>query len=164
MCELRSFRLLGCASRAALAPAKEKRPGASRTIAVNVGSRSMGRSPHQLPARHLVAGAQAWSLRGVPLPRGPDPLSAFRRCYDALRAGRGDRADVEYVRILHLAAGTWEADVTRAIVILLENGTTFDFAAVQALARRIVSDVPDLHIGVPELGMYDDLITMAGAA
>jgi hypothetical protein len=34
------------------------------------------------------------------------PTITFRRAYDQLRASRGDRADVEYVRILHLAAST----------------------------------------------------------
>jgi hypothetical protein len=65
---------------------------------------------------------------------------------------------------LHLAASTSEADITRAIITLLERAAPFDFAAVQALARPIVSEVPHIHIGVPDLGAYDDLITMAGAA
>ena len=36
------------------------------------------------------------------------PSLVFRRAFDALRASRGDRADVEYVRIIHLAASTTE--------------------------------------------------------
>ncbi len=128
--------------------------------------RLRGGDVHRINYRHVI-----WSLVRKPgafaayrYREDLFPSLAFRRCYDALRAGRGDRADVDYVRILHLAASTSEADVTRAIVTLLEQATPFDFAAVQALARPIVSDVPDLHIGVPELGVYDDLITMAGAA
>jgi hypothetical protein len=62
------------------------------------------------------------------------------------------------------ANSTSEADVTRALVTLLERDAPFDFAAVQALAQPIVSEIPHIHIGVPELGVYDDLITMAGAA
>ena len=34
------------------------------------------------------------------------PTRHFRLAYDALRGWRGERADVEYVRILHLAATT----------------------------------------------------------
>ena len=34
------------------------------------------------------------------------PTMHFRLTYDALRQWRGERADVEYVRILHLAATT----------------------------------------------------------
>ena len=39
------------------------------------------------------------------------PTMTFRRAYDALVGWRGDRADIEYVRILHLAASTMESDV-----------------------------------------------------
>ena len=39
------------------------------------------------------------------------PTMHFRLTYDALREWRGERADVEYVRILHLAATTMEATV-----------------------------------------------------
>ena len=37
------------------------------------------------------------------------PTMHFRLAYDALREWRGERADVEYVRFLHLAATTMEA-------------------------------------------------------
>jgi transposase len=92
------------------------------------------------------------------------PTLTFRRTYDALRKGRGDRADVEYVRILHLAASTSEADVVRALDVLLEQGAPFDYAAVKAIAQPVESQVPHVDIGVPDLGAYDELITMAGAA
>ena len=39
------------------------------------------------------------------------PSLAFRRAYDALRATRGDRADVDYVRILQRAVGVNFFDV-----------------------------------------------------
>ena len=39
----------------------------------------------------------------------------FRLAYDALREWRGERADVEYVRILHLAATTMESMVDSAL-------------------------------------------------
>jgi hypothetical protein len=38
------------------------------------------------------------------------PSLVFRRAYDALREQRGERADVEYVRILHLAASPGEGE------------------------------------------------------
>ena len=41
------------------------------------------------------------------------PTMHFRLTYDALRQWRGERADVEYVRILHLAATTMEATTAR---------------------------------------------------
>ena len=41
------------------------------------------------------------------------PTETFRLAYDALREWKGERADVEYVRILHLAATTMESEVAR---------------------------------------------------
>ena len=55
----------------------------------------------------------------------------FRLAYDALREWRGERADVEYVRILHLAATTMESTVDSALALLLEAGRPFDYAAVR---------------------------------
>ena len=59
------------------------------------------------------------------------PTLNFRRAYDALREWRGERADVEYVRILHLAATTMEATVDSALALLLEAGEPFDYAMVR---------------------------------
>ena len=39
------------------------------------------------------------------------PTMHFRLAYDALRQWRGERADVEYVRILHLAETTMTTDL-----------------------------------------------------
>ena len=50
------------------------------------------------------------------------PTMQFRLAYDALKEWRGERADVEYVRILHLAATTMEATVDSALSLLLEAG------------------------------------------
>ncbi len=59
------------------------------------------------------------------------PTMTFRLAYDALREWRGERADVEYVRILHLAATTMESTVDSALALLLEAGRPFDYAAVR---------------------------------
>ena len=50
------------------------------------------------------------------------PTMHFRLAYDGLRKWRGERADVEYARILHLAATTMEATVDSALDLLLETG------------------------------------------
>ena len=47
------------------------------------------------------------------------PTETFRLAYDALREWKGERADVEYVRILQLAATTMESGVARALRLLL---------------------------------------------
>jgi hypothetical protein len=86
------------------------------------------------------------------------PTLVFRRAYDAMRAARGDRADVEYVRTLHLAASTLEAGVERALATLLERGEPFDYAAVKALASPEQPKVPAVAIPAVDLGAYDRLL------
>lgn len=128
--------------------------------------RLRGSENHRIDYRHVI-----WSLVRKPgafaayrYREDLFPSLTFRRSYDALCASRGSRADVEYVRILHLAASTSEADVARALDLLLEQGVAFDFITVKALAQPRTSEIPHVEIGVPDLGAYDDLITMAGAA
>ena len=87
------------------------------------------------------------------------PTETFRLAYDALRQWRGERADVEYVRILHLAATTMESEVDRALELLLEAGSPFDYATVRELAAPARPDVPELTSpGVVDLRVYDGLL------
>ena len=90
------------------------------------------------------------------------PSLVFRRSYDALVRFRGDRADLEYVRILHLAADTLEGPVERALEQLLATGEPFDYAALKAIAKPEPVAVPALRIPAPDLGVYDAML--AGGA
>ena len=93
------------------------------------------------------------------------PAMHFRLAYDALRQWRGERADVEYVRILHLAATTMEATVDSALSLLLEAGESFDYAEVRDLAEPKVPEAPLLTLsGQPDLKVYDRLLTVSLAA
>ena len=83
----------------------------------------------------------------------------FRLAYDALRDWRGERADVEYVRILHLSATTMESTVDSALALLLEAGEPFDYAAVRELAKPTPLRAPALSLpGTPDLRVYDSLL------
>jgi hypothetical protein len=90
------------------------------------------------------------------------PTLTFRRAYDALRSFRGSRADVDYVRILHLAASTEEQRVGEVLETLLQAGTAFDYAAVKSLAQPESPPVPEITIGDADLAEYDALL--AGGA
>lgn len=90
------------------------------------------------------------------------PSLTFRRGYDALRRFHGDRADVEYVRTLHLAASTFEATVEQALVTLLASERPFDYAAIKALAAPAPCEVPVVTLTPPDLSIYDALLTGAG--
>ena len=88
------------------------------------------------------------------------PTMHFRLAYDALKRWRGERADVEYVRILHLAATTMEATVDSALSLLLDTGESFDYAVVRELAEPRVPEAPVLTLsGQPDLKVYDRLLT-----
>jgi transposase len=87
------------------------------------------------------------------------PSLVFRRAYDALVRFRGERADVEYVRILRLAADPLEGPVERALEQLLALGSAFDYAAVQAIAKPEPTRVPTIRLPAPDLGVYDALLS-----
>jgi hypothetical protein len=86
------------------------------------------------------------------------PSLMFRMAYDALKQWRGDRADIEYVRILHLAAKTMETLVDTALQLLLESGQRFDYVTVKELAVPEQISVPTVHIPAPDLLAYDQLL------
>ena len=126
--------------------------------------RLRGRHDHHIDYRHVI-----WSLVRKPgafaryrYREDLFPSLAFRRAYDGLRQWRGERADVEYVRVLHLAASTMESEVERALTDLLDRGEPFDYVAVKAIAAPAEPTVPEIAISEPDLGAYDALL--AGGA
>lgn len=128
--------------------------------------RLRGQSMHHIDYRHVI-----WSLVRKPgafaayrYNEDLFPSLVFRRAYDALRDRRGDRADVEYVRILHLAASTGERAVEQTLASLLDRGEAFDYASVKTLAQPETPAVPQLRIGAPDLKQYDALLTARGAS
>jgi len=92
------------------------------------------------------------------------PSLAFRKAYDALKQRFGERADVEYVRILHLAAATLESRVERALGEILAAGGSLDYVTVRDLAAPADSEVPDVTIPKPDLSEYDRMLHKVGGA
>ena len=139
-------------------------PGVDKPV--EIMPRLRGAAMHRIDYRHVI-----WSLvrkpgafAGYRYREDLFPSLVFRRAYDALRERRGDRADVEYVRILHLAASTGERAVEAALVVLLAEEAAFDYAAVKAVALPEQPDVPKVKIGAPDLASYDELLTAVGAS
>ena len=88
------------------------------------------------------------------------PTHTFRLAYDAMCGWKGERADVDYVRILHLAATTMECEVERALRRLLESSVRFDYPVVKQLAAPVSPEIPALELsGEVDLGVYDGLLT-----
>ncbi len=87
------------------------------------------------------------------------PSLVFRRAYDALLEGDDTWADLEYVRILHLAATTMESSVAAALEALLGEALVPTFEAVrERVAPLDPAACPQLRVPVPDLSAYDRLI------
>ena len=128
--------------------------------------RLRGRNQHRIDYRHVI-----WSL--VRKPGGfaryiyreeMFPSLAFRRAYDAIQAPhRGMKGDLEYLRVLHLAASTMEADVEAALQLLLAEGKAITSDAVKALlAVAGRAEVPTMEALSVDLGAYDALLAEVG--
>ncbi len=87
------------------------------------------------------------------------PSLTFRQAYDALQRGRPERADKEYVAILHLAAMNSEQDVEAALATLLEAKQLPLSATVRELIQAIPCEMPPVSIPAPELCSYDLLLS-----
>ena len=129
--------------------------------------RLLGRNGHCINYRHLI-----WSL--VQKPGAFEryryreelfPTLTFRRAYDALCEGLESRkADVEYLRILHVAASTMESEVEAALELLLSTGASPSSRAVKDLVEpETRPSVPDLAPSKVDLEAYDCLLASSVA-
>jgi len=85
------------------------------------------------------------------------PSLTFRKSYDALCAGLNRRkADVEYLRILHLAAKTMESSVEGALDSLLAEGKLPLVDLVKGIAAPQDPEVPVLAPPKVDLLSYDE--------
>jgi hypothetical protein len=125
--------------------------------------RLRGRNQKRIDYRHVI-----WSLVRKPgaferyVHRDEMfPSLIFRQAYDVIQTPhRGTKGDVEYLRILHLAASTMEAQVEAALIRLLADGHPVTADAVKTLvlgeARPSIPEMPAPHV---DLGTYDSLLT-----
>jgi hypothetical protein len=87
------------------------------------------------------------------------PTTTFRLAYDRLRSTQAKHADHDYVRILHLAATTSEAEVGTALQIVLEAGTSPTFLIVRDLVQGPPTpQFPHIQMPTLDLSSYDQLI------
>lgn len=87
------------------------------------------------------------------------PTPVFRRAYDRLQETRAERrADLEYVRILHLAASTMESEVETALELLLSEPQVPTYERVRSLLERSKPKVPAVEAPTVDLTVYDRLL------
>ena len=125
--------------------------------------RLRGRSLNRIDYRHII-----WSMIRKPgafsryvYREEMFPSMVFRRAYDAAQALHpGTKGDLEYLRVLHLAASTIEADVAAALELLLAEGKEVSSAAVKALTSNANRpELPVMAVPVVDLSAYDELLT-----
>jgi transposase InsO family protein len=129
--------------------------------------RLLGRNRHRIDYRHVI-----WSL--IRKPGGfaryvyrdeMFPQLVFRKAYDAIQEVQaGTRGDLEYLRILHLAASTMETDVATALSLLLGTGKAITAEAVKELTSSSTIEVPALAPTTVDLAEYDSLLMQEVAA
>lgn len=127
--------------------------------------RLSGRNRHRIDYRHLI-----WSLVRKPgafanycYREELFPTTVFRRAYDSLLEVRPTKADAEYLRLLHLAASTSEAEVELAIKLLLEAGCTPTVDAVRELAGSSKpAQAPAIAKAAIDLSDFDTLLNSGG--
>jgi hypothetical protein len=124
--------------------------------------RLLGRNMRRIDYRHVI-----WSL--VRKPGGfaryvyreeMFPSVMFRRAYDAVQTPHhGVKGDVEYLRILHLAASTLEVDVETALERLFAEGRAISADNVKAIVMSpALTEVPVLETSPLDLFAYDALL------
>jgi hypothetical protein len=127
--------------------------------------RLLGRFGHRIDYRHII-----WSLVRKPgafaryrYREELFPTVIFRRAYDALsEAQPGTKGDLEYLRVLHLAASTMESEVGAALELLLSQGMLPTLDQVQALLNPKRTAVPEMAPLKVDLQEYDGLLVVQG--
>lgn len=126
--------------------------------------RLRGEADHRIDYRHIIGSLvrKPGAFARYRYREELFPSFTFRQAYDALGVTHGERADVEYVRLLQLAATTSERHVDAILTGLLHDGQAFDYASVQAVVSPALPRVPTIHIPVPDLAQYDALLMGGG--
>ena len=87
------------------------------------------------------------------------PTLSFRQAYDRLLELGSRRGDVEYVRVLHLAATSMESSVDMALREMLAEGVMPDYRSVRERVNPVADpEPPEVTVAAPELKSYDELL------
>ena len=135
------------------------------TVLLETIPRLLGERQHRIDYRHISASLVRKPGAFAQYRYRDDlfPTLIFRRTYDALVQAIPHRADRDYVRLLHLAAGTSEAAVDTILAAMLADRQTPTFDLVRDRIRRPApTAIPILTAAVLDFGIYDDLLIAGG--
>jgi transposase len=116
---------------------------------------------HRIDYRHLVHSLirKPGAFKRYVYREALFPTVVFRKAYDSLVAQSDKWADLEYVRILHLAATTMESKVGEALSLILTEGEVPEYDRVKAIAAPEEHlPCPRVEIHEPDLTAYDALL------
>lgn len=128
-----------------------------------VVERLLGEGGHRINYRHII-----WSLVRKPgaferyrYREDLFPTPVFRETYDRLDDALAStrKADIEYLRILHLAASTMQCEVEAELRRLLSDKVLPLADRVKDLVIREKPEIPDVKPMTPDLEEYDGLLT-----
>jgi hypothetical protein len=131
-----------------------------------VVERLLGEGRSRIDYRHVI-----WSLVKKPWAfcryrhrESMFPTLVFRHAYDVLAEALPERqADLDYLRVLHLAAATMECEVETALELMLGEGRLPRYEAVRSLVSTREPEIPAMEPLAVDLAGYDALLgTEAG--
>jgi hypothetical protein len=129
--------------------------------------RLIGADVHRVNYRHVIDSLlrKPGGFRNYRYRDDLFPSLVFRQAWEALdKRYSPRRADLTYLRILHLAARHLECDVAAALELLLaeeENATWSDLDVAEMLTMRVM-ETPNLTQPIVELHLYDQLLLNGG--
>ena len=125
------------------------------------GERLQGVNRHRIDYRHIIDSLMRKTGAFERYRHREDlfPGLVWRSAFDALQAGLGQRkGEVEYLRLLHLAAKTMEGEVGAALEVILEAGRLPDAdLARELMGSEMAITIPELKQAEVDLGEYDFL-------
>jgi len=130
-----------------------------------VMERLRGEGKHRIDYRHVIWSLvkKPWAFARYRYRESLFPAPCWRRVYEVLVEKLPERqADLEYLRVLHLAAATLQCEVEAAAELLLGEGKLPTFAEVQALVSDRKPEVPELAPLSVDLADYDQLLVAGG--
>ncbi len=123
--------------------------------------RLLGERQHRINYRHVIESLvrKPGALRLYKFREDLFPTLTFRLAYDRLHEACSERqADLEYLRLLYLAARTLESEVETAIDLFLEDGAVPRADLVKPLVEDVALDIPELASLDVDLEGYDSLL------
>jgi len=123
--------------------------------------RIRGRGKHHIQYRHIID----WLVRkpgafeNYRYREAMYPNSRFRMAYDVLKQHAPSRGDIQYLKVLQLAAHEGEPAVDDALRVLLATDRVPTSEAVEELITQADSMAPvtEVHIEPVDLKVFDEL-------